>query len=84
MRIRMKAQVSGTRNGADWPARGEEMDVTDAEGAAYCAAGMAEPVRADDVETATVPADGITTADVPAAAKRQPAKRGPGRPRAAK
>ena len=44
MRVRMKATLSGTRNGAPWPARGEELDVPDEEGALLCANDLAEPV----------------------------------------
>ena len=62
MKIRMKVDLSGTRNGQPWPARGEVADVPDAEGAALCSAGMAEPVAeppAEKVETATPPADDV-------------------------
>jgi hypothetical protein len=44
MRVKLKSDVSGTRDGQPWPARGEEVDLPDDEGAALCAAGMAEPV----------------------------------------
>lgn len=44
MRIQMTKQISGTRNGLDWPAPGEEIEVSDDEGAALCEQGMAEPV----------------------------------------
>ncbi|MEV7394342.1 hypothetical protein [Streptomyces sp. NPDC091215] len=58
MKIRMKMTVSGLRNGQPWPPRGGVLDVPDAEGAALCAMGGAEPVaEADaDVEKA-VPED---------------------------
>jgi len=58
MKIRMKADVSGSRNGKPWPRRGETVDVPAAEAADMCAAGIAEPVGDKDhkVETAT-PAD---------------------------
>lgn len=56
MKVRMKVEVSGTRNGHPWPSRGEVVDVTDAEGAELCAAGMAEPVADDRVEKAVPPA----------------------------
>lgn len=53
MRIRMRTDVSGSRDGQPWPKRGETMDVSDAEGADLCASGMAEPVgdKDHDVET---------------------------------
>lgn len=54
MRVRMKTDVSGSRDGQAWPKRGETMEVSDAEGADLCASGMAEPVgdKDRDVETA--------------------------------
>lgn len=58
MKIRMKVAVSGTRNGRPWPAYGEVAEVSDAEGADLCAAGMAEPVAdppAAKAEQATPP-----------------------------
>lgn len=63
MRIRMKTQVSGSRNGVPWPPRGGVLDVPDDEGAELCASGVSVPVadEADDsVETATVPDDAET------------------------
>lgn len=44
MRVKMLQQVSGSRDGKDWPAPSEEMTLPDTEGAALCATGMAEPV----------------------------------------
>ena len=44
MKIRMKADVSGSRNGQPWPARGETLELPDDEAANLCANGMAEPV----------------------------------------
>ena len=56
MRVRMRVDVSGTRNGAPWPRRGGEIDLPDNEAAQLCAAGMAEPIAVSEpVETATVP-----------------------------
>ncbi|MET9086160.1 hypothetical protein ABZX77_30515 [Streptomyces sp. NPDC004237] len=59
MRVRMKADVSGSRNGVAWPPRGALMDVPDDEGAQLCAAGIAVPAaEADaDVEKAVVQDD---------------------------
>lgn len=57
MKIRMKVEVSGTRDGQQWPGRGETLDVDDSEGAQLCAAGLATPVVDDKVETA-VPSTG--------------------------
>lgn len=81
MRVRMKVQPSGTRNGQEWPARGSEIDLPDAEAVDYVNAGMAEAVTTfpAPVETATPPAReekragrgqkpaGLTKADVPTA-----------------
>ncbi|MEU2924204.1 hypothetical protein ABZ636_03955 [Streptomyces sp. NPDC007251] len=44
MRVRMKIDVSGSRDGRAWPRRGETLDVPDDEGMRLCASGMAEPV----------------------------------------
>lgn len=55
MRVRMKVEMSGTRNGAPWPPRGETVEVGDVEGADMCAAGLAEPVAEDKVEQAVAP-----------------------------
>lgn len=54
MKIRMKADISGSRNGKPWPRRGGTVEVPDAEGAELCAAGLAEPVaqKTASVETA--------------------------------
>ena len=65
MKIRMKADVSGSRNGEPWPPRGSTLELPDEEGASLCAAGIAEPVSEDKVEKA-VPAEdaekrGLTT-----------------------
>lgn len=56
MKIRMKADVSGSRNGQLWPPRGGTLELPDDEGAALCASGIAEPVADGKVETA-VPED---------------------------
>ena len=67
MRIKMKALITGTRDGEDWPLPGAEIDVPDAEGASLCASGHATPVAVPEkTERATAPAA---------------EKRGPGRPR---
>ncbi len=56
MKVRMKTQITGTRNAQRWPAPGGEVTLPDNEGADLCAAGLAEPVaeRAQP-ETATAP-----------------------------
>ncbi|WDO09955.1 hypothetical protein ME763_32210 [Streptomyces murinus] len=60
MKIRMKTDVSGSRDGQPWPRRGSTLEVPDAEGADLCKAGIAEPVAKKDaeaVEKATPPDD---------------------------
>lgn len=52
----MKVQMSGTRNGEEWPAKGEVADLPTAEAAHLCSAGIAEPVADKaEPETATAP-----------------------------
>ncbi len=85
MKIRMKVQVSGTRDGQEWPGKGAEVDLPDDEAAQVCAAGLAEPVAGDEPEKAVLPA--AETSDVeepekPAAPAAE--KRAPGRPRKAR
>lgn len=57
MKIRMKVDISGSRDGMPWPRRGGVVDLGDDEAAQLCRAGMAEPVAepAARVETATPP-----------------------------
>lgn len=56
MKVRMKRQISGTRDGVDWPAPGCDLVVPDDEGASLCALGMAEPVAEPArAERATAP-----------------------------
>lgn len=57
MKVRLKVDISGTRNGQEWPRHGAVIDLPDDEAAQMCAAEMAVPVTGDDVETATLPAD---------------------------
>lgn len=45
MKVKMNTQLSGTRNGADWPAVGEVADLPDAEAADMIAAGLASEVE---------------------------------------
>ncbi len=53
MIVTMRRQISGTRDGVDWPAPGETIDVPDDEAMQLISLGHAE---ADGVE---VPADAI-------------------------
>jgi hypothetical protein len=63
VKIRMKVEVSGTRDGAPWPPRGDVLEVGDDEGAQLCAAGLATPVVDDKVETAVPSTDAVETRD---------------------
>lgn len=58
MKVRMSVDVSGSRNGQPWPAKGQVADLPDTEAADLCASGMAEPVASlpgEDAETRTEP-----------------------------
>jgi hypothetical protein len=56
VKIRMRVDISGTRNGVEWPPRGSVIDLPDEEAAAYCERGMAEPVTEfKDAEKAVAP-----------------------------
>lgn len=68
MKVRMKIQITGTRDGVRWPGVGGEIDLPDHEAMRLCANGRAEPVEDRDA--------GVEKAVTP-----QPEKRGPGRPR---
>ena len=73
MRVKMTATVTGTRDGVDWPERGEELDVSDEEAKDLIHSGMAEPVVEDKTEKATAPKgeqrkSGLTTKSGPTAA----------------
>ena len=64
MHVRMKVEVSGTRNGRKWPPRGAVVEVGDDEGAQLCAAGLAAPVVDDKVETAVPSTEDVETRDL--------------------
>lgn len=44
MKVRMKVQILGTRDGVRWPAVGGVVELSDHEAAKECAQGRAEPV----------------------------------------
>ena len=52
MLVRIKGDMSGTRNGARWPKRGETIDLPPTEAAELCATGIAEPVEESRIERA--------------------------------
>ena len=57
MKIRLKTEITGLRNGVPWPAVGETTELPDNEAAGMCAAGLAEPVaeKAEDKAEKAVP-----------------------------
>lgn len=66
MKVKMKVEVSGTRDGQPWPKRGEVLELPDADGAQLCAGGLAEPLPDDHVEKAVPDTGGVETrADEP-------------------
>jgi hypothetical protein len=90
----MRVDVSGTRNGQEWPRRGSVIELPDTEAMEYCASGMAEPVTTfAPVETATMPPaelrdergpelrDELRTDTESGGALVPAERRGPGRPR---
>lgn len=59
MKVRMKVTMSGTRNGVDWPPRGETVDLPNAEAVDMINAGLAEPATSNGRKSA---GDGVETA----------------------
>jgi hypothetical protein len=55
VKIRMTVDISGTRNGVDWPRRGAVVDLPDDEARGYVESGMATPVPDFKEERAVVP-----------------------------
>ncbi|MET8172846.1 hypothetical protein [Streptomyces clavifer] len=52
MKIRMLVEMTGTRDGQPWPAKGREADLPTAAAAHLVASGIAEEVRAQPAEEA--------------------------------
>lgn len=50
MNVTMKRQISGTRDGVDWPAPGESIDVPDEEAASLIVNGLAEAAAPPEAE----------------------------------
>ncbi|MER5892282.1 hypothetical protein [Streptomyces sp. NPDC001876] len=73
MRVRMKVTLSGTRDGVDWPPKGEHVDLPKDEAAHMVAAGLAtaDTESAPDVEEATAPEPETST---PSARRRSQPK----------
>ena len=74
MKVRMKVQMSGSRNGEDWPAVGEVIDLDVDEAALYLTSGVCAPLKGDDVETADAVDDDAETTMAPARRGRSKAK----------
>lgn len=82
MKIRMVQQISGSRNGQEWPAPGVEFDVDDDEGAQLCRAQMAVPIaELPASQSAELPAPevratgaGLTTENTPTKAAKSAGK----------
>lgn len=55
MKVIMKATITGTRDGVDWPAVGEPVHLPDSEATAMLRAGLVGPAEPDKPETATDP-----------------------------
>jgi hypothetical protein len=53
MQVRLRATLSGTRNGHAWPPAGRTVDLPDAEAVDLIRARLAEPAGEQPVETAT-------------------------------
>lgn len=68
MNIRMTAQISGMRDGQEWPAPGDLIDVPEDEAKGLIAMGMAKadepatPAPAPTEEAATAPTASVETA----------------------
>jgi hypothetical protein len=50
MKVVLRHDISGTRNGEPWPPAGAELDLPDAEAAPLLASGAARPVNTKDAE----------------------------------
>ncbi|WP_062516484.1 hypothetical protein [Demequina gelatinilytica] len=74
----MRVQISGTRNGADWPKVGGTVELPESEGEEMTAAGLVLPgvVKVDRYGNPVTPAPEAATAPTPETTKRKaPAKR---------
>lgn len=78
MKVRLKTEVTGLRDGVPWPKVGGVIDLPDDEAGQLLAAKIVEPLKAAKPETATVAPVNIEKADAPAApaAAPTPARRG--------
>jgi len=81
MRVVMKVELSGTRNGQAWPKRGGTVDLPEGEAAQLCAAGMAETVKGEPEKAVPKKAETTKEPEPEVTETPTPEKRGPGRPR---
>jgi hypothetical protein len=58
VKVRIKGDISGSRNGAPWPKRGETLELPDDEGAQLCASGLATPVKDSEKDVEAAVPDG--------------------------
>ena len=79
MKIKMRVSITGTRDGQEWPAAGETIDLPVDEATALVDAGLAEAAStaaSTKVETAAVEAPETAAAPKPRARKAPAAKKG--------
>ena len=74
MKCIVRYPMTGTRNGEPWPARGEEIDLTQAEAAEYLNAGYVVPAPPQKVRTAAAADPAKAASPAPEGAKRAPVK----------
>lgn len=75
MRVRMRATLSGTRDGVDWPKRGGTVDLPADEAAHLIAAGLAEPDGGAEPAEEHATAPDTAAKAVPKPAGRKPSAR---------
>jgi len=80
MKVKMIASITGTRDGQEWPAAGETVDLPDAEACDLVAGGLAveldKKTAAPVVETAAVVAPETAAEPKPRARKAPTVKKG--------
>ena len=73
MKVRLLVVLTGTRDGIDWPARGEVVDLPQSEAEHMIAVGQAAPVEV--VESAAAAPVVETAADATKPTRRAPARK---------
>jgi len=69
VRVTMKARITGTRNGVDWPAPGETVDLPQDEAEQLVANGLAVVDGASSARTASVETAAVEAPETAAAPK---------------